>query len=297
MKRREFMIHSGAGALALCVSSDARAQSPAPGSDAKRERVCVSSWSFHNLFTATHDHKAPPLDKPLKALDFPEMIADRYHVHNLEIVSPHFESSERSYLRELKVRLERAHSRLVNIPVDYDELWEKPALSAPDTKEREHAISMYAKWIDIAHEMGARSVRCDPGIINLADPSPTIDSYKTLVSHGRAKDIRVIVENHGTASQHPEELVEILKASGAGALPDFGNFPNEETRERGLRLMFPLAVTVCHAKLNPARFDFAHCVQMSMAANYQGVYSIEAGGRGDPYEAVQQVVDALLQNL
>jgi hypothetical protein len=49
--------------------------------------------------------------------------------------------------------------------------------------------------------------------------------------------------------------------------------------------------------LNPARFDFARCVQMSKAANFQGVYSIEAGGRGDPYEAVQQVVDALLQNL
>ena len=297
MKRREFMIHSGTGALALCASSGSRAQSPAPDSGAKRARVCVSSWSFHNLFTATHDKKAPTLDKPLKALDFPEMIADRYHVHNLEIVSPHFESSEPSYIRELKARLERAHSRLVNIPVDYDELWEKPALSAIDSKERQKAISMYAKWIDIAHDIGARSVRCDPGIINLADPSPTIDSYKTLVARGRAKDIRVIVENHGTASQHAEELVQILKASGAGALPDFGNFPNEETRARGLRLMFSLAVTVCHAKLNPARFDFGRCMQMSKDANYQGVYSIEAGGRGDPYEAVQQVVDALLQNL
>jgi len=274
-----------------------RAVTGAPDSGAKRARVCVSSWSFHNLFTATHDKKAPPLDKPLKALDFPEMIADRYHVHNLEIVSPHFESSEPSYIRELQVCLERAHSRLVNIPVDYDELWEKPALSAIDSKERQKAISMYAKWIDIAHEIGARSVRCDPGIINLPDPSPTVDSYKTLVSRGRAKDIRVIVENHGTASQHPEELVQILKASGAGALPDFGNFPNEETRGRGLRLMFPLAVTVCHAKLNPARFDFGRCMQMSKDANYQGVYSIEAGGQGDPYEAVQQVVDALLQNL
>ena len=80
------------------------------------------------------------MDKPLKALDFPEMIADRYHVHNLEIVSPHFESSEPSYIRELKARLERAHSHLVNIPIDYDELWEKPALSAPDSKEREKAV-------------------------------------------------------------------------------------------------------------------------------------------------------------
>ena len=297
MKRREFMIRSTAGAIALCASSGARPQSSTQDSGAKRARVCVSSWSFHNLFTTTHDKKAPPLDKPLKVLDFPEMIADRYHVHNLEIVSPHFESSEPSYIRDLKARLERAHSHLVNIPVDYDELWEKPALSAPDSREREKAISMYAKWIDIAHEMGASSVRCDPGIINLADPSPTIDSYKTLVSHGRAKDIRIIVENHGTASQHPEELVQILKASGAGALPDFGNFPNEETRARGLRLMFPLAVTVCHAKLNPARFDFGRCMQMSKDANYQGVYSIEAGGREDPYVAVQQVVDALLQNL
>ena len=98
------------------------------------------------------------------------MIADRYHVHNVEIVSPHFESSELSYIRHLKVRLDRAHSRLVNIPVDYDELWEKPALSAPDTKEREKAIGMYSKWIDITRELGTRSVRCDPGVINRANP-------------------------------------------------------------------------------------------------------------------------------
>jgi len=62
MKRRQFMIHSGAGALALCASSGARAQSSVQDSGAKRARICVSSWSFHNLFTATHDKKAPPLD-------------------------------------------------------------------------------------------------------------------------------------------------------------------------------------------------------------------------------------------
>ena len=47
------------------------------------------------------------------------------------------------------------------------------------------------------HDLAARSVRCDPGKVNLADPSPTIESYKSLVSHGRSKDIRIIVENHG----------------------------------------------------------------------------------------------------
>jgi len=87
---------------------------------------------------------------------------------------------------------------------------------------------MYSKWIDIAPELGTRSVRCDPGVINLANPSPTIASYKTLVCHGRAKDIRVIVENHGTASQHPLELVKILKASGRMRCRTSATFPMKQ---------------------------------------------------------------------
>jgi len=58
--------------------------------------------------------------------------------------------------------------------------------------------------------------------------------------------------------------------------------------------MFPMAKGVCHAKLNPARFDIARCVEIAKQAKFAGVYSIEAGGRGDPHESVQQVVDALL---
>jgi len=104
---------------------------------------------------------------------------------------------------------------------------------------REHAISLYSKWIDRAGELGSPSVRCDPGTINLADLSPTIASYKTLVTYARARNIDLIVENHGTAAAHPEELAAILKASGAGALPDFGNFPEAETRERGLKTVVP----------------------------------------------------------
>jgi sugar phosphate isomerase/epimerase len=61
--------------------------------------------------------------------------------------------------------------------------------------------------------------------------------------------------------------------------------------------MFPLAVAVCHAKLNPAKFDFARCMQIAKDANYNGVYSVEAGGRGDAFEAAQQVVDALIEHL
>jgi len=290
MRRREFLVGTARVGAGLGAARGAFGQ-------ATRERICVSTWSFHNLFAATRDEHAPAPDKPLDVMDFPEMVADRYHVHNLEVVSPHFASREPAYLRDFQARLERAHSRLINIPLDFDELWEKPALSATNEKERQRAIAMYAEWFDAAHTLGARSVRCDPGLINLADLAPTIDSYQTLVARAQAKDLRVIVENHGSAAAHPEQLVKVLKASGAGALPDFGNFPDEATRTRGLRLLFPLAVTVCHAKLNPERFDFAACMRIAKAAQYRGVYSIEAGGGGDPYAAVEKVLHALVENL
>jgi len=299
MNRRRFLAGSAAAGAKLLAKAQMHNQ--------KLARIGISTWSFHNLFTATHDKDAPPISgTPMDARDFPDMIADRYHVHEMEIVAPHI-SPEPSYIRDLKARLDRAHSHLVNIPVDIEELWSAGGLSDRDAKVRVKAISACTKWIDIAHELGARSVRCDPGKINTADLSPTVSSYKALAAHGASKGIFVIIENHGgVGSEHPEELVELFKAVGknCGALPDFGNFPDEATRQKGLKLLFPYGRTVCHAKGlkfddkgNETMFDFAQCVQTSKAAGFKGVYSIEFEGEGDPHVGVQHVVDELLRYL
>jgi sugar phosphate isomerase/epimerase len=259
----------------------------------KLERVCVSSWSFHTLFER---HKDDPAATLMDVRDFPEMIADRYHVHNLEIILPHFLAAEPSLIRDFKGRLEKAHSRLVNMPLDYSELWNTPALSSTDRKERDAALALYQKGIDVAHDLGSPSVRCDPGNVNVDDPSVTIDSYRQLAAYARAKGITVVVENHGAVSKNPETLVNILHAAGVRALPDFGNFPDQPTRDRGLRLLFPIAGDIAHAKLRDG-FDFPCCMRIAKDAGFTGVYSIEAGGRADPYVEVQQIADALVQNL
>src|SRR5204862_2168863 len=133
---------SAAAVIITGVSKLGMSQTSTPQDNQKRGRICVSTWSFHNLFPLTRDEKAAPLTgKPLDIIDFPEMIADRYSVHNLEIVAPHFASTEPSYMRDFNRRLERAHSRLINIPVDIDELWDQPALSGTD-QQRERAISL-----------------------------------------------------------------------------------------------------------------------------------------------------------
>ena len=257
------------------------------------ERVCVSSWSFHTLFERNNGNPAAPL---MDVRDFPEMIADRYHVHNVEIILPHFLAAEPSLIRDFKGRLEKAHSRLVNMPLDYGQLWNKPALSSTAPTERDAALALYRKGIDVAHDLGSPSVRCDPGNVNLDDPSLTIDSYRQLASYARGKGIRVVVENHGEIAKSPDTLVQILNAAGVGALPDFGNFPDQATRDRGLRLLFAIAGDVAHAKLRDG-LDFPRCLQIAKDAGFRGVFSIEAGGRGDPYQEVQTIADALVQNL
>jgi sugar phosphate isomerase/epimerase len=288
-----------AGTLASLAAEDAGSLS---------SRIGISSWSFHNFFTATHDeHAEPSSGKPWDLRDFPEMIADRYHVHSLEMVAPHFESMEASYLRDLKGRLERAHSQLVNIPVDIKELSIDGGLSDADPKVRDNGIAASTKWIDAGHELGAKSVRCDPGKMNRADLSPTVASYKALASYAGAKSMYVIIENHGgVGSEHPEDLVKLFRAVGrnCGALPDMGNFPDEATRHRGLPLLYPYAKTVSHAKgLNfdasgkETAFDFPNAMEAAKKARFTGVFSIEYEGPGDPHVGVQHVIDELKQYL
>src|SRR4051812_16761844 len=153
------------------------------------DRICVSTWSFHTLF-----------EQPgtIDALDFPGMVADRYHVHNVEIVYPHFASTEPAYIDEFRRRLQQAHSRVVNIPIDFAELWEKPSMSSPDRAQREHAIALYKRGIDLANALDSPYGRCDPGIVNLDDPSITIESYRNLVAYGKSKGVGIVVENHGS---------------------------------------------------------------------------------------------------
>lgn len=306
MNRRHFLARS-ASVVTGWMGGTLMARSLLTGQGSpKRARLGVSTWSFHNLFPSTRDDNVPAPEKPLDLRDFPEMVADRYEVHEVEFVAPHFAATSASYMQELKSRLQKAHSHLANICVDIDELELGGGLSDPDPKLRERIITACSKWIDIAGELGVGSVRCDPGKISSADLSPTVASYRKLSDYGASKGVAVIVENHGgVGSEHPEELVRIFRAVGGdffGALPDFGNFPNQETRERGLQLLFPYARTVCHAKASRRREQMddaqfvSRCLAIAKQAGFRGVYSIEYGGP-DPYGGVQHIIDLLMQSV
>jgi sugar phosphate isomerase/epimerase len=311
MRRRDFISSMALGSAAGAVLSrtGSRAWTVTPAADAaKLRRISISTWSFHNYFASTREPEFKLPGAMLRLVNFPKMIAEKYKVHNIEICVPHFESAERGYLNVVKARLGEVGCKVVNMPVDIDELSEKGGLSDPDKKVRENAIRGAKRWIDVAATIGCKSVRCDPGKIDSKNLAPTIDSYKQLAEYGKTREVHVIIENHGgVGSEHPEELVELLKGVGGnyiGALPDFANFPDEAIRSKGLQLLMPYAHVVCHAKGlefdakgNETQFDFPKCMEITKKAGFKGVYSIEFEGPGDPYAGCQKVLHNLLKYL
>jgi sugar phosphate isomerase/epimerase len=314
MKRRDFISRMAGGVAAAGLLRGNKLWAAAQGhvsrltAGDKHQRVAISTWSLHNYFQSTREKEFNLPGNMLALLDFPEMIADKYRVHHLEFCAPHFASTEPTYLQELKSRLVRAHSDVVNMPIDIEEIWTKGGLSDPDKKVRDNAVNASKKWIDIAAAIGSKAVRCDPGKMDGKNLAPTIASYKQLSDYGRSKRVYVIIENHGgVGSEHPEELVKVFKGVGGtfiGALPDFANFPDERIREKGLELLFPYARPVCHAKGmefdangDEKTFNFPKCIEISKKAGFKGVYSVEFEGPGDPYLGVQKTLDELLKYL
>jgi len=323
MLRRSFLARLAAGAawVGLGCSESSIAHVPQTGAatrahtahahgtdsaSAKMERVSISTWSLHNYFRGTRDSDFNLPGPMLALLDFPELIVDKYKVRHLEFCSTHFASTESAYLQEIKYALVRTRSTIVNMPVDIEECGSEGTFSDADRTKRLAAVDATKRWVDIAHALGARSVRVGPGKVDPEHLSRTAESYEALALYAQAKGVRVIVENHaGFGNEHPEELVKLFRLTEPGrigALPDFGNFPDETTREKGLKMLFPYAQTVCHAKglefdANGAEtaYDFPQAMEIARKSGFRGVYSIEFEGPGDPYAGIQKTLEELLK--
>jgi sugar phosphate isomerase/epimerase len=290
MRRRDFLIGSIAVASAACVGAQDVALM------AKLDRVGVMSGDFDNLLAETRDWSQPVPPKELDIMDFPQMLAERYNIHNVEVQQFHFLSMEPPYFEKFHGRLKKAKSRMVDMPLELDTRGYSGTMSpcSSDPQIRAHAIELTKQWIDRAAMIECPSVMVNQGRTFGDDLTPIIDALKTLRDYGEPKKVAIILEERGPIPI--DTLVKVIKDSGIYANPDIGNFRDEESTERGLRLMYPLAKTVSHVKWNPGKFDFAKAIRISKEMGFKGVYSLETGGP-EPYATVQTLLDRLLENL
>lgn len=239
------------------------------------QRVAMTTVTFRARFAQTRIPGHPP-EPELTLLEVPEFYADRFHVHNLEFWSLHFESQSDGYIQDLRDRIGRAQARLVNIQID-----EPYNLAAEDASEREAARKLVRQWIDLGVSLGAQSVRANTGN---GDIQVCIESFRELLPYARDRGILLLTENHGGLSSDPDHLVRIHRAVGPDGfqlLPDFGNFP-DAIRYEGLRKILPYAKHLISAKTfalnadweHPA-FDFDRCMRIARESGFPGYYSAE----------------------
>lgn len=291
MKRREFLMGSIAAAATAAngMSQDIVVKS-------KLDRIGAMSGNFSDLLTQATDWSQPAPPGKLDIMDFPAMLAERYGIHNVEVEDRHFLSLEPAYYEKFHARLQKAKSRMINIDLELDTTGYSGRISpcSPDPQIRAHAIELTKQWIDRAAMIECPSVMPNQGRTWGEDLTPIIDALKSLRDYGASKNVAIILEERGSVPI--DTLVKVIRESGIHANPDMGNWKDEASMERGLRLLYPFALTVSHVKWNPDRFSLATAVAISREMGFKGIYSLETGGP-EPYAMQQDLLDKLMAYL
>ena len=292
MQRREFLIGSAVAAGA----SRAWGQRP---DLTKLDRISIMSLCFNSVIKSPARPDDPK--RTLDILDFPQMVADRYRVHHVELQHSHFPSTKPEYLAEFKNRLDNAKSRMHQINLEFGQI-----NASANLVQRLEAIDLTKAWVDLAVILGCPRVMPNPGSLAPEVRQGAIEALKTMNAYAKTKNVFITMENRddgtgGTPSRYPSWDVEaeVIKAAGIWSNPDVGNFPDEQKRTAGLPVLFPLSSGGSHWHYNPKEYSEADAVKVAKAAGYKGIFSIEAETYNgpDPYVAVQTILDELLKDI
>ena len=202
MRRREFLM----GAAVAAAGSAARVwgQTPDPARQAKLDRIGILTLNFQSIL------KSP--ERPngtLDLMDVPDMFADRYGVHYVEVFCPHFLSTESSYFRDFVARVKKAKSKINQISLGGLQV---VSMSAPDPALRVETVDLTKQWIDHAAEMGCPRVMVNQGTLDAEVREEAVKALKAMSDYGKSKKVCVTLETRG-GTHGWEVLVDVIKSS------------------------------------------------------------------------------------
>jgi sugar phosphate isomerase/epimerase len=287
MTRRHFLM---ASAAATAVAGRSWAQSP---DKAKLDRIAILTLNFDSILK----NPAHPDDskRTLDLMDIPGMFAEHFGVHWVEPYHTHFRSTEKAYFDEFKDRLKKANSRVNQISVGG--MGTVINMSSPDLLRRLECVDLTKRWIDHCAELGCTRLQVNQGSLAPEVREDAIKALKAMADYGKTKKPTVYptLETRGDPPNW-RVVVDVIKPAGARANPDCGNFPNEEERQAGLRVMYPLSTGSSHVHYAPDRWSLPDAIAIAKEVGYKGMFGIEASASNgpDPYSRTQTIIDALL---
>jgi sugar phosphate isomerase/epimerase len=271
-----------------------------------RDRLAVASYPFRTVIEGPHRGERDRNQPGIALKDFPALVVDRFGIHNIEPLGSHFPSTDPAYLHELRDAVDRAGSRIVNIPVGVG-----ASLYDPDPAKREIAIRNSRKWVDVAAVLGSPGIRV--GIQRAGNTPPDVDraseSLKSIAEHGAAKGVFTNLENDDLVSEDAFFLVKVIEKVNSPhlhALPDFCNSMltgDEKFNYEAVAAMFRHAYNIAHVKDSEVdkgkvfRVDMGRTFAIAKASGYRGWFSMEWEGQAGPYEGTQHLIDESLKYL
>jgi hypothetical protein len=312
MKRREFLMGVAAAAG---LARRGWAQS---GDHAELARISIMTLNFSSLLKLPGQVDSPA--RTLEIFDLPQMYADTYGVHNIEFQHSHIVSTEASYLKELRARIEKTKSAMTQINLEFGGM----NISAADPVQRVQAIDLTKRWVDHAAILGCPRVMVNQGQPNQDNKSHAIATLKTMGDYAKSKGVKVSMETRGggggrrgggpggppgaagapAAPPAPPPaptgppawvlLKEIIEASGTYSNVDIGGVgaPNQEALHAAILALLPTSSGNMHIKLSP-NWDLATAIKYTVQIGYTGLYSIELNG----HEATRGVYNTILANI
>ena len=229
-------------------------------------------------------------------------------MHNIELQHYHMASTEASYFRALRDRIDRAKSKATQLVVEFGAL----NISAPDHNflPRLQAIDLTAVWIDRAAVLGCPRIMVNQGAPTPENRHDAVETLKAMADYGRAKGVKVTMETRGNgggaarggsvpppaASSEPAWafLNDIARSAGGYINIDLGGVgaASQDDLHAALRALLPTTSDSMHVRLSP-NWDLATGLKFLESSRYTGIYSIEARG----HEATRAIYDTLLATI
>src|SRR5437899_10657472 len=140
MNRRDFLM-SAAAATAMAGVARGRSQG---SDDDKRSRIALMMFGLNSI--VKNNMPASPT-RTVDIMDIGQLCADRYRLHNVELQSNYFPSTEMSWLKDFKARLSKTKTKIVQINLEFGTGLN---MGAEAGSGRLQMIDLHRVWLDKA---------------------------------------------------------------------------------------------------------------------------------------------------
>jgi sugar phosphate isomerase/epimerase len=282
ISRRGFLKAAAAAlpAAALSKPSTLFYQAQVPSPNQPLFKISLAEWSLHRTLYAGD----------LDNLDLAGAARRDYGLDAVEYVNSFFKdrAQDQRYLKQLKERADDNGVKSLLIMCDGE-----GALGDPDDPARTRAVENHYKWVDAAKYLGCHSIRVNARSEGTAAEQRelAVDGLRRLTDFAAARDMNVIVENHGGLSSNGAWLASVIREVDhprCGTLPDFGNFRITEDewydRYKGVAELMPYAKAVSaksndfDERGNERHTDYLRMMRIVLDAGYHGYVGIEYEG-------------------